>query len=95
MLVISNPVNSTVPIAFEIMRNALKDANATPNVVGVTTLDLLRARTFVGEALGVTNPHKLVVPVIGGHSGSTIVPLLSQVGTSLIVFEATDTINLG
>merc|ERR1711920_235058 len=44
---------------------------------GVTTLDVCRARTFVAEAKGF-DPLKTKVPVIGGHAGTTIVPLLSQ-----------------
>lgn len=49
-----------------------------PNhVLGVTTLDLVRASTFVGEINNI-NPECVHVPVIGGHSGVTIIPLLSQ-----------------
>jgi malate dehydrogenase len=46
---------------------------------GVTTLDVVRTSTFVSELhsdLGLA--PKVVVPVIGGHSGVTIIPLLSQ-----------------
>ena len=47
-------------------------------IFGVTTLDVVRSNTFVSEAknLDVT---KVNVPVIGGHSGVTILPVLSQV----------------
>jgi malate dehydrogenase len=45
---------------------------------GVTTLDVIRAETFIGELKG-KNPQDVTVPVIGGHSGTTILPLLSQV----------------
>lgn len=46
---------------------------------GVTTLDVVRASTFVSEAAGKpTESLNFRVPVIGGHSGVTIVPLLSQ-----------------
>lgn len=44
---------------------------------GVSTLDVVRARAFIGEALGV-DPQKVNIPVIGGHSGVTILPVLSQ-----------------
>merc|ERR1740116_230450 len=44
---------------------------------GVTTLGVCRARTFVAEAKG-SDPLTTSVPVIGGHAGTTIVPLLSQ-----------------
>lgn len=46
---------------------------------GVTTLDIVRASTFVTASLGIPNDApKYSVPVVGGHSGTTIVPLLSQ-----------------
>ena len=46
-------------------------------VFGVTTLDVVRAARFLGEVTR-NDPKNTVVPVIGGHSGATIVPLLSQ-----------------
>jgi len=46
---------------------------------GVTTLDVVRAARFVSE-LKNTDPEEELIPVIGGHSGVTIVPLLSQSG---------------
>ena len=45
---------------------------------GVTVLDVLRSETFLSEELGVSTA-RTVVPVIGGHSGTTILPLISQV----------------
>jgi hypothetical protein len=45
---------------------------------GVTTLDVVRAEAFIGEILGV-DPKDVTLPVIGGHAGVTILPLLSQV----------------
>lgn len=78
VLVISNPVNSTVPIAVETMK---AEGVESPSVFGVTSLDLVRARTFIGQLWGV-DPQSVSIPVIGGHSGPTIVPLLSQAKTS-------------
>jgi len=75
ILVISNPVNSTVPIAAEILKQ--KGVYDPRKLFGVTTLDVCRARTFVAEAKGF-DPLKTTVPVVGGHAGTTIVPLLSQ-----------------
>jgi len=46
-------------------------------IFGVTSLDVVRANTFVAEARDLDVGH-VNVPVIGGHSGETIVPLLSQ-----------------
>ncbi|KAI4135185.1 MAG: hypothetical protein LQ347_000890 [Umbilicaria vellea] len=76
ILVISNPVNSTVPIAAEVMRNA--DVFDPKRLFGVTTLDVVRAETFVQALTGTKDPSKTTIPVIGGHSGETIVPLFSQ-----------------
>ena len=68
-------VNSTVPIASEVYQKAgVYDPN---RIFGVTTLDIVRANAFVGEAKGL-NPTQVNVPVIGGHSGVTIIPLISQ-----------------
>jgi len=76
LLIISNPVNSTVPIAAEVLKKA---GVYNPNkLFGVTTLDVCRARTFVSQAKGL-DVNKTDVTVIGGHAGTTIVPLLSQV----------------
>jgi len=77
VLVISNPVNSTVPIVAEVFK---KHGVFDPKrLFGVTTLDVVRASTFVAEILGdFALAPKITVPVVGGHSGVTIVPLLSQ-----------------
>jgi len=77
--IISNPVNSTVPIAAE----ALKKAGVYDprKLFGVTTLDVVRARTFIGQNKGF-DPQSINVPVIGGHAGGTILPLLSRVEPS-------------
>ena len=46
-------------------------------VFGVTTLDVVRAVRFLGDVTP-NNPKDTIAPVIGGHSGAAIVPLLSQ-----------------
>jgi len=77
VLVISNPVNSTLPIVAEVFKKL--GVFDPKRLFGVTTLDVVRASTFVAEIIG--NPGafpSVVVPVVGGHSGVTIVPLLSQ-----------------
>ena len=48
-------------------------------VLGVTKLDVVRAETFVAQMTN-TDPGTVSVPVVGGHAGVTILPLLSQVG---------------
>ena len=75
-LIISNPVNSTVPIFAETLKkHGVYDKN---KLIGVTTLDVVRANTFVAENQG-KDVRDVKVDVIGGHAGTTIIPLLSQV----------------
>ncbi|KAM5374236.1 hypothetical protein ACJZ2D_006561 [Fusarium nematophilum] len=59
--IITNPVNSTVPIAAEVLKKC--NVFNPKRLFGVTTLDVVRG---------------FEVPVVGGHSGATIVPLISQ-----------------
>merc|ERR1719343_1902078 len=72
---IVNPVNSVVPAMAELYAKAGKDPS---KIVGVTTLDVVRANKFVHEATGAPL-DEVSVPVIGGHAGETILPLFSQV----------------
>lgn len=74
--IITNPVNTTVAIAAETLKKA--GVYDKRKLFGVTTLDVLRAETFVAELKGLAVDN-ISVPVIGGHSGVTILPLLSQV----------------
>ncbi|KAL2014470.1 hypothetical protein VTN00DRAFT_1995 [Thermoascus crustaceus] len=75
ILVISNPVNSTVPIVAEVFKS--KGVYNPKRIFGVTTLDVVRASRFISE-IKKTDPANEFVPVVGGHSGVTIVPLISQ-----------------
>lgn len=99
-LVISNPVNSTVPIFAETLKKHGEEINNFSLILaplftclyffhllgaynpkklfGVTTLDVVRANTFVAENQHF-DPTTTNVTVIGGHAGTTILPLLSQV----------------
>jgi len=74
--IISNPVNSTVPIAAEVLKKA--GVYNPKKLVGVTTLDVCRANTFVANSQGL-DPKDVDVTVIGGHAGITILPLFSRV----------------
>ncbi|WBM71090.1 malate dehydrogenase [Buttiauxella sp. WJP83] len=86
--IITNPVNTTVAIAAEVLKKAgVYDKN---KLFGVTTLDIIRSNTFVAELKGKL-PTDIEVPVIGGHSGVTILPLLSQIpGVSFTEQEVAD-----
>merc|ERR1711976_1018422 len=74
LLMIVNPVNSVVPAMAELYKKKGLDHK---KIVGVTTLDIVRANKFVGEITG-KNPNFINVPVIGGHAGVTIMPVFSQ-----------------
>lgn len=73
--IIGNLVNSTVPIAAELLKS--KGMQDPWKLFGVTTLDVVHANTFVAEKkkLGVIDVD---VPIIGGHVGITILPQLSK-----------------
>jgi len=75
-LIISNPVNSTVPIFAEVLK--ARGVYNPKKLFGVTTLDVVRANAFVSENQK-TDVSKSNVTVIGGHAGTTILPLLSQI----------------
>ncbi|KAF2318028.1 hypothetical protein GH714_041355 [Hevea brasiliensis] len=69
--IISNPVNSTVPIAAEVLKQ--KGVYNPKKLFGVTTLDVVRANTFVAQKKNL----KLIdvdVPVVGGHAGIPFFP---------------------
>jgi len=72
---ISNPVNSTVPIAAEIFKKA--GTYDEKKLFGVTMLDVVRAKTFYAGKAKVP-VEGVNVPVVGGHAGITILPLFSQ-----------------
>lgn len=73
--IISNPVNSMVPIVSEIFKqwNVYNPAK----VFGVTSLNTERAASMIGKLTGLP-AHAINCPVIGGHSGTSIIPVFSQ-----------------
>jgi len=71
---IVNPVNSVVPAMAELYKKKGLDPM---KIIGVSTLDVVRANKFAGEIMG-KNPNYINVPVVGGHAGTTILPLFSQ-----------------
>ena len=82
LAIISNPVNSTVPIASEIYKKA--GVYDPKRIFGVTTLDVVRSNAFIGEAKGL-DPADVNCPVVGGHAGITIIPLISQCTPQVIL----------
>ncbi|CAL5084216.1 unnamed protein product [Urochloa decumbens] len=74
--VITDPVDSTVPVAAEAMKR--KGGAYDPRkLFGVTTLDVVRANAFVAarKALPLADVD---VPVVGGGAGATVLPLMSK-----------------
>merc|ERR1711951_127562 len=84
LAIISNPVNSTVPIASEVFKKA--GVLNPDKIFGVTTLDIVRANKFISELKGL-DPQDVNCPVVGGHAGITIMPLISQCSPA-VSFEA-------
>lgn len=75
LAIITNPVNSLIPVVAEVFKKA--NVYDPRKIFGVTTLDVVRASTFAAELMCLDS--KIVnIPVIGGHSGVTIIPVLSQ-----------------
>merc|ERR1719453_2839164 len=74
LALIVNPVNSIVPAMCELYKQYGLDPQ---KILGVTTLDCVRANKFVAERMGV-DPSEVNINVIGGHAGATIMPVFSQ-----------------
>ncbi|GJV59834.1 malate dehydrogenase, mitochondrial [Tanacetum coccineum] len=76
--VINNPANSTVSIPFVVFKKA--GTYDEIRLFGVTTLDVVRAKTFyagkakVGDAGIIGGSITVNVLVVGGHVGITILP---------------------
>lgn len=71
---IVNPVNSVVPAMCELWK---KKGLKPSKILGITSLDILRANKFVHEITGAP-VEEIEIPIIGGHAGTTILPLFSQ-----------------
>ncbi|XP_022829283.1 uncharacterized protein LOC111358396 [Spodoptera litura] len=70
------PLNSLVPFASALL---YKYGTYNPfKVFGVTHIDTARARTYAANALNVSS-RNLFLPVIGGHSDDTVIPLFSNI----------------
>jgi len=84
LCMIVNPVNSVVPAVAELYKKKGLDPK---KIVGVTTLDCVRANKFVADMTG-KHPKDVDVPVIGGHAGITIMPVFSQDPTAATIDQA-------
>lgn len=81
-MIVSNPVNALVPFAAERLRK--HNTFDARRLFGVTTLDVVRAETFLAEKLVTVSELEagMEVNVIGGHSAETMVPLFSLVNVA-------------
>ncbi len=84
--VITNPVNSTVPIVAEVLKQ--QGVYDPRKLFGITSLDVVRSEAFLADVIK-GEPGNIKVNVVGGHSGKTILPILSQVaGLTLTAAQA-------
>lgn len=78
--IVTNPVNAIIPVAAKTLQAmGVYDPN---RLFGISLLDQVRTQTFVAQALGL-DPEEVRIPVVGGHSAATILPLLSQLPQTL------------
>lgn len=79
IIIVTNPVNAIVPFAAEILKK--QKAFDARRLFGLTTLDVVRAETFLAEMLESKSDDRagIEVDVVGGHSAETMVPLFSHV----------------
>jgi malate dehydrogenase len=63
--IISNPVNSTVPIAAETLKQM--GVYNSKKVLGVTTLDVVRAKTFYAAKTGMDVKVLISFPDMARH----------------------------
>lgn len=75
LAIITNPLNMLVPIVARVLQE--EDAYDPKRLFGVTTLNVVRAKTFLGKTIDV-DPLQVSVPVIGGHSPDTMLPVISH-----------------
>ncbi|KAK3125783.1 hypothetical protein QOZ80_7BG0609710 [Eleusine coracana subsp. coracana] len=75
LVVAGEVVDSAVPVAAETMKR--KGAYDPRRLLGVTTLDVVRANTLVAGRKGLPLAD-VDVPVVGGHAGPAALPLLSK-----------------
>ena len=90
LCIVTNPVNSLVPMVAQIFKSL--SVYDPLRLFGITTLDSVRANAFVAEAKVIIEYYRksiydsiqglmandLYVPVIGGHSETTLIPVISQ-----------------
>lgn len=77
----TNPLNSIVPIAENVMQTRVAKYDSK-RIFGINSVDVIRANTLAANILGL-RPERVTVPIVGGHSNNTIVPIFSQIKTDV------------
>lgn len=84
LAIATNPLNSMVPFASSIL---YKYGIYNPfKVFGITQIDTARTRTYAAKVLQ-TSSWNINIPVIGGHSDDTVIPLFSYITSSGYVVD--------
>ncbi|CAB3236014.1 unnamed protein product [Arctia plantaginis] len=73
--IVTEPINSLIPMTAEIVRNY--GELDVRKLFGISTIDFLRAQILYAS-IHKLHPSDVSVPVIGGRSYKTCIPLLSQ-----------------
>ncbi|EFN80137.1 Malate dehydrogenase [Harpegnathos saltator] len=73
--IITNPLDSLVPVAAGVSKK--RGVYRPERLFGICQIDQMRAERFYAEAID-QEPKKVYVPVVGGHSETTTVPLFSK-----------------
>lgn len=73
--IVTNPVDLLVPVAAEVLKK--RGVYSPQKLFGVCHLDQMRAQQYYAEVIG-AEPKETYVPVVGGHSETTTVPLFSK-----------------
>ncbi|XP_036224405.2 malate dehydrogenase, mitochondrial [Bactrocera oleae] len=89
--IVTSPTNAIVPLAAEVLKK--KDAFDPNRLFGVTTHNVVRARTFISDELQV-DASIVKVPVIGGNSPCTILPVLTHTKPKFKIEDKDDAIPL-
>lgn len=81
----TNPINSIIPLASVILH---KYNSYNPfKLFGITHIDTARSKSYVANALQ-ANARHLKIPVIGGHSEESVVPLFSNLSPTFYTIDA-------
>lgn len=79
------PINFTVALASKVLQ--WKDAYDKRKIFGVTLLDTMRARVLLSNVYNIPSEN-IRVPIICGHSSTTIIPMISHIVPKVDINES-------